>query len=68
MIEKAVVKDIVAFCVLMENGEGVMDKSPEYIMEKFNRYCLSEDPDEWHWGLDASNWEKLEKWSSKWLK
>lgn len=58
------VKNIVAFLVLMKGD--IWDKSPDYIMEKFNRYCLSERDDEYLWGLDADNAQRLHVWRLKW--
>lgn len=63
-----IIKNIVAFCILMENDEGILGKSPDYIMEKFKRYCLSERKDEWQWGLDMNNQRILKEWEDKWLK
>jgi hypothetical protein len=60
-------KNIVAFCVLMGN-EKILTKSPAYIMEKFKRYCNSDNPDEWKWGLDNYNTDTLNDWIKKWLK
>jgi hypothetical protein len=60
-------KNIVAFCILMENGEGIESKSPDYILEKFNRYCFNQNED-FLWGLDGSNKIKLDNWMKKWLK
>jgi hypothetical protein len=69
MTKKEVIKlkNIVAFCALMENHDGIIGKSPDYIMEKFNRYCLS-DVDECPWGLDVDNRWKVSRWINKWLK
>lgn len=61
------IKNIVAFCILMENNDGVLSKSPDYIEEKFQRYCTSTDKDLIPWGLDYSNRVKLEMWVTKWL-
>ena len=59
-------KNIVAFCVLMENGDGIVDKAPSYILEKFNRYIGGENEDEWKWGLDTKNQLKLDLWAVRW--
>ena len=59
--------NIVAFAILMENNDGIIGKSPDYILEKFDRYCLSENKDEYAWGLDANNKQKLLDWTKKWL-
>ena len=66
MTEKQI-KNIVAFCALMENGEGIIGKSPDYIEEKFNRYCLS-NQDETEWGLDSIRRAKVVAWTLRWLK
>ena len=55
----------VAFAILMQNGEGVEDKSPDYIMEKFRCYCEG-DADEWMWGLGSINRAKLSVWAKQW--
>lgn len=47
------VKNIVAFlCVLLGEkcGESILKVSPDYLIEKFNRYCLS-TRDEYDWGM-----------------
>ena len=66
MTENDELKNIVAFCVLMEHEDGILTKSPAYIMEKFKRYCKS-DRDEYFWGLDTGNIGILMKWIGKWL-
>lgn len=62
--------DIVAFCILMqdEGRGGVLGKSPDYILEKYNRYCKSKKTNNWMWGLDLHNHLQLKLWSNKWLK
>lgn len=66
--ESEKLKNIVAFCVLMENNEGILGKSPDYILEKFNRFCNEKTENgEWQWGLDISNRNKLTTWVEKWL-
>jgi len=61
------IKNIVAFCILMENNGGILNKSPQYIEEKFNRYILSSNEDEWQYGLDVINRKKLEEYIYRWL-
>ena len=60
-------KNIVAFCALMENGNGIAGKSPDYIIEKFKRYCTS-DKDETMWGLDLTRGRIIQAWEARWLK
>lgn len=61
------IKNIVAFCALMQNGEGIIGKSPAYIEEKFTRFCQSEVP-EYKWGLDSERQKLLNDWIERWLK
>lgn len=61
-------KRILAFCILMENGKGIIDKSPDYIMEKFQRYISSPSvSNEYEWGLDSNNREKLINYIATWV-
>lgn len=56
--------NLVAFCIVMQNGSGIIDKSPDYVVEKYNRY-MRPGP-EWMWGLDAKSADKLAQWEKKW--
>jgi hypothetical protein len=53
-------RNLLAFVILMGNSQ-VLSKSPDYIVEKFDRYCSPQAlaiafPDErWQWGLDSDN-------------
>lgn len=60
--------NIVAFCILMENNEGVVGKSPDYIIEKYNRYARinSQRHEGWAWGLDRGNEAKIKTWQDRW--
>ena len=49
------------------SGDKALDKSPDYIMEKFNRYCLDPRENESDWGLDSTNRNLLEKYLIKWV-
>ena len=59
-------KNIVAFCVLMEQHGGIVEKSPSYIEEKFMRYCNDASDNGWQWGLDMENSKKVADWVFKW--
>lgn len=59
-------KNIVAFCALMQKGESIISKSPDYIEEKFLRYALSKNEDETKWGLDKWRLNIVDKWIKKW--
>ena len=58
--------NLITFCILMEGGKGITDKSPDYVMEKYNRYVKSEREDEFKWGLDGGNKGKLFSYIVKW--
>lgn len=59
--------NIVAFYELMNNGEGIISKSPDYIMEKFERYVMSEREEaEIYWGLDDVRKVSVALWAAKW--
>ena len=34
-MKRAEFKHIIAFCILMENGQGIRSKEPKYLIEKF---------------------------------
>lgn len=53
----------VIFAILMQNGNGIMDKSPEYIEEKL--YASEHDP--YPEGLlDEHNKALLKRWMAFW--
>ena len=60
-------KNLVAFCILMENHDGIIGKSPSYIIEKFEGIVLSntEYPDRW---LDDNNKLKFNNWIKRWMR
>jgi len=60
-------KNLIAFCILMENNEGILEKSPEYVLEKYNKalqYGFTDGVE--FWGLDATNLGKLGRYLLKW--
>ena len=59
------IKNLIAFCILMENDKGILNKSQEYVMEKFERLIIQEmeNPEAI---LDPLNKRKLEEWIAKW--
>lgn len=59
-------KCILAFCILMGN-EKVLDKSPDYILEKFDRYVESGAPDAYNWGLDGKNTQTFNAYLAQWF-
>jgi len=58
------IKQLVAFCILMENNGGIVNKAPGYVIEKFNA-CknLNNNPDVL---LDCFNKAKYDKYMKTW--
>lgn len=53
MTENEQIANIIAFLAIMvgeEASEVIMALNPKYVIEKFNRYILSENP-EYEWGM-----------------
>lgn len=61
------IKNIVAFCALMQGNDGILNKSPGYIMEKFQRYCQDTTGEAYRYGLDRKNAKVLDEWCKKWF-
>lgn len=68
------VLNLVAFAILMGAGanENILSKSPDYIIEKFNKYIAEEfiledrtEPN-YMWGLDSFNNIMLNSYAKKW--
>ena len=57
-------KHVIVFLILMQNGKGVISKSPEYIKEKLRAVILSENPETL---LDVNNLYKFREYCNKWL-
>ncbi|MBA7491274.1 hypothetical protein ES702_01819 [subsurface metagenome] len=57
-------KRLIVFCILMENGEGIMGKSPEYVESKFHSIRTRPYPDHM---LDQDNAMKYERYLKNWL-
>ena len=67
--EKNKLLNIVALCALMENNEGILGKSPDYILEKFERYAeLYGTSENWKWGLDGVRTQLVRDWAKRWLR
>ena len=54
---------LVVFCILMQNGEGIIGKSPGYIVEKFKSSMNTLFPENL---LDEPNKKKLIEWLATW--
>ena len=57
------IERLVVFAILMENGRGIVAKSPEYIDEKYELAMRTVHP--WRL-LDINNQRKLDKWVKTW--
>lgn len=56
-------RQAVVFSILMENGNGILDKSSGYIKEKLSLSGAMEFPERL---LDKSNFAKFKEWQKKW--
>lgn len=59
------VKRAAVFAILMQNGEGVLYKSPEYMVEKFEK-AMTLDIEFIAQLLDSQNSAILESWLKRW--
>lgn len=60
-------KRLVAFSVLMENGQGITAKSPDYILEKYRFVMTCEEEWQLEAVLDSMNQAKYRKWKETWM-
>lgn len=58
-------KEVITFAILMENDKGILNKSPDYVQEKFNKAIAMQMPDP-KLMLDYQNIEKFNEWFAKW--
>lgn len=56
-------KQLVAFAILMENNDGILGKSPSYILEKYGASKIMSNPQEL---LDFENKAKFNKYMKTW--
>jgi hypothetical protein len=52
--------DLICFCILMENGRGIIDRAPSYVIEKYRNRNMGE------WLLDDFNKLKLAQYLDLW--
>jgi len=50
--------NLISFCILMENGEGIIGKAPYYVLEKWSSRCPGL--------LDDYNQDKLKRYLALW--
>jgi len=56
---------LVAFSILMENNDGILGKSPDYIQEKYEMCMKLGHPESL---LDSSNMQVFDKYMERWFK
>jgi len=61
------VEQLVVFAILMENGQGIVSKSPDYILEKFRTCQAITDIELLKGILDFGNRPKLKRWLETWM-
>ena len=59
-MNKEEIRNLVAFCVLMQGGDGILSKAPPYIEEKFKDCMGGRKP------LDFKNKAKYDKYLDRW--
>ena len=57
---------LAAFAILMENGQGLVDKAPDYIIEKYQSVMLVDEEWQLEALLDSMNQAKYLKWKETW--
>jgi len=60
------IDQLVTFAILMQAGEGILDKAPHYIIEKFDSCMSFNDPQFLEGLLDSPNLYKLKQWRQRW--
>ena len=66
MLDTLTLKQVVGFCVLMENGQGIVSKAPDYIYEKMQVMQKSMTDEQIRSPLDLDNQRKFDKWVEMW--
>lgn len=64
--EHVTLAQMVAFAILMENNEGIINKSPLYVKEKFDECMMATNPRHLKVIMDSSNRAKFDAWREKW--
>ena len=68
MLDTLTLKQVVGFCILMENGQGIVYKAPDYIEEKMRSMQRCRSDDEIKGYLDDMNQAKYDLWIKYWEK
>lgn len=59
-------EQLVAFCILMENGEGIITKAPSYLMEKYESCSMRNSRSLLMGLLDMYNQAKFKRYLEMW--
>jgi hypothetical protein len=59
-------EQLVAFCVLMEKGQGIISKAPSYLMEKYKSCEMRESRDDLLGLMDLKNASKFRAYIKTW--
>jgi len=59
-MEQPTLKELVTFCILMENHEGIIGKAPSYIFEKWQSKSSGKGL------LDSRNQSKYDEYMNRW--
>lgn len=59
-------KRLAAFSILMENGNGLVGKAPNYINEKYHSVMLVDEEWQLEALLDQMNQNKYRSWKELW--
>ena len=60
------IERLVIFAILMENGEGILSKAPDYIMEKWGQTQMKLSFEYIFALLDGENQAKFRAWQKEW--
>ena len=66
MESKMTLEQLVAFCVLMGKGQGIISKSPSYLMEKWESCQLRESRNDLLGLMDLENANKFREYVKTW--
>ena len=59
------INGLVAFCILMENNDGILGKAPSYLSEKYEFCMKMSHPENM---LDSTNKAKFNKYMETWYR
>ena len=68
MLDTMTLKQVVGFCILTENGQGIVYKSPDYIDEKMRSMWRCQSDEMIKALLDLANQVKYDLWIKYWEK